>query len=172
MLDYIFERTHFGRDFRFYQVDVKEKIDVEKLQSKGVDSLFALINKEKRVYKNIENISNFSAARGLTLFGNYDVLDDLSKFKLLEYLSSDVLCKKEIPFQELENLWYINLNYDKKTCRKIFECKTLKYIYIDNYKELDTSAFENVTEAKISLSEKIKNNYEIITEMKIQKVEL
>lgn len=43
---------------------------------------------------------------------------------------------------------------------------------IDNYKELDTSAFENFTEAKISLSEKIKNNYEIITEMKIQKVEL
>ncbi|MGT2742514.1 hypothetical protein [Streptococcus plurextorum] len=45
-------------------------------------------------------------------------------------------------------------------------------ISIDNYKELDTSAFENFTEAKISLSEKIKNNYEIITEMKLQKVEL
>lgn len=148
MIDYIFEKTYFGRDFRFYQVDVKEKIDVKKLQTKGVDSLIAVINEEGKNYKNIENVSAFSTARGLSLFGNYDDLDDLSQFKSLEYLSIDVLCKKEIPFQDLENLWYINLNYDKKTCRQIFECKALEYIYIDNYKELDTSTFENFIKAK------------------------
>lgn len=165
MIDYIFEKNYFGRDFRFYQVDVKEKIDVEKLQTKGVDSLIAVINEEKKKYKNIENISTFSTARGLSLFGNYDDLDDLSQFKSLEYLSIDVLCKKEIPFQDLENLWYINLNYDKKTCRQIFECKALEYIYIDNYKELDTLTFENFTKAKnISLR---KANF---TEFSIEKM--
>lgn len=148
MVDYIFEKTYFGRDFRFYQVDVKEKIDVKKLQTKGVDSLIAFINEEKKIYKNIENISTFSTARGLSLYGNYDELDDLSKFKSLEYLSIDVLCKKEIPFRDLDNLWHINLNYDKKTCSQIFECKALEYIYIDNYKELDTSTFENFIKAK------------------------
>lgn len=165
MIDYIFEKNYFGRDFRFYQVDVKEKIDVEKLQTKGVDSLIAVINEEKKKYKNIENISTFSTARGLSLFGNYDDLDDLSQFKSLEYLSIDVLCKKEIPFQDLENLWYIHLNYDKKTCRQIFECKALEYIYIDNYKELDTLTFENFTKAKnISLR---KANF---TEFSIEKM--
>lgn len=165
MVDYIFEKNYFSRDFRFYQVDVKEKIDVKKLQAKGVDSLIAVINEEGKNYKNIENISAFSTARGLSLFGNYDDLDDLSQFKSLEYLSIDVLCKKEIPFQDLENLWYINLNYDKKTCRQIFECKALEYIYIDNYKELDTSTFENFTKAKnISLR---KANF---TEFSIEKM--
>lgn len=165
LVDYIFEKNYFGRDFRFYQVDVKEKIDVEKLQLKGVDSLIGVINAEKRIYKNIENISTFSTARGLSLYGNYDELDDLSQFKSLEYLSINVLCKKEIPFQDLENLWYINLNYDKKTCRQIFECKALEYINIDNYKELDTSSFENFTKAKnISLR---KANF---TEFSIEKM--
>lgn len=73
--------------------------------------------------------------------------------------------KQNLSTSNLENMY--NEIYKPMIKYSFTEFKT---IYRITYTIENDTKF--LTEAKISLSEKIKNNYEIITEMKIQKVEL
>lgn len=148
MLDYIFKKNYFGRNYNFYQVDVEKNVDIQDFKRKGIDGIIALINNEENHYSHIKNICTYTDLRGLSIAGIYDSLDELSEFQALEYLDINVKCKKKIPLESLKNLWCIYLNYDKKTTNSIFDCQNLEYIFIENYKELEVGLFENFSKAK------------------------
>ena len=98
---------------------------------------------------NIKNISTLQELRGLDLNSyTYKDLNDLLCLRKLEYLRMEGKCESNIPFSSLSLLQCVYLNYNKKNCASIFECKQLENIFIDNYSETSSKAFSTFKNAK------------------------
>ena len=138
----IIRKEYFGKEYAFMQADMEQIPDISYIQENEVDGLIAVSENVNMKIENIEKISVLKNIRALNLNSySYKDLSHLSCFRKLEYLKIYGKVDKEIPFESLPLLWCIYLNYKRKNCKPIFQCKNLEYIFIDNYSETSSNAF-------------------------------
>lgn len=149
MEEYIFNKNYFGRDYTFIQVEVEQTFDINYIRNNSIDGIIIITDDRNKKIQDIKNISEFKELIGLNLNSYcYEKLTDLSNFEKLEYLSFLGKSDSEIPFSSLESLWCVYLNYDKKSCKSVFYCKNLEYIFIDNYTETSSKYFQKFEKPK------------------------
>lgn len=149
MEENILRKEYFGRSYTFMQVHIEQTLNFSFIKKNGIDGIILLTKSPKDVIYNIQNITMLKDLRGLSLNTlTYKELNDLSSFKKLEFLRMEGKCETNIPFSSLPSLQTIYLNYNKKSCTSIFECKQLENIFIDNCSETSSKAFTNLKNAK------------------------
>jgi len=103
----------------------------------------------KRKFESIKNLNGISNIRGLRLNSyDYKSLNELKNYSSLEYFNFWGKTDEVIPFSELNSLWRVYLNYDKKTCSSIFQNKNIEYLFIENYSGDSSEEFNILTESK------------------------
>lgn len=128
---------------------MKEMPSIAYIRNNGVDGMIVATDIPNKELHDIKNISILKELRGLNLNSySYEDLADLSRLRNLEYLKISGRINGDIPFSSLPLLWCIYLNYSKKNCKSIFECKNLEYIFIDNYTEISSKDFLTFEKAK------------------------
>ena len=145
----ILKKNYFGRNYTFMQSNMKEIPSIDYIRDNGIDGIIIVTDVLNKEIHDIQNISILKDLRGLNLNSYfYEELVDLSHFRNLEYLKMSGKANGNIPFSSLSSLWCIYLNYNKKNCKSIFECKNLEYIFIDNYTEISSKDFVAFEKAK------------------------
>jgi hypothetical protein len=149
MEEHIFNKNYFGRNYTFIQVNTEQKFDINYIRNNSIDGIVIITDDRNKKIHDIKKISEFKELRGLNL-NSYCCgrLTELSNFKKLEYLNFLGKTDSEIPFSSLESLWCVYLNYDKKSCKSVFDCKNLEYIFIDNYTGTSSKDFQKFEKAK------------------------
>ncbi|MBF1462176.1 hypothetical protein [Prevotella pallens] len=149
MEEYILKKEYFGRSYTFMQVRIEQIPDATYIKKNGIDGVIVITDTPNEVVSNIKNISTLQELRGLDLNSyTYKDLNDLLCLRKLEYLRMEGKCESNIPFSSLSMLQCVYLNYNKKNCASIFECKQLENIFIDNYSETSSTAFSTFKNAK------------------------
>ena len=145
----IIRKEYFGKEYAFMQANIEQIPDVSYINTNNVDGLIAISESINKKIENIEKISILEHIRALDLNSyTYEDLSHLSCLRKLEYLKIHGSADKEIPFSSLPLLWCIYLNYNKKNCKSIFQCKNLEYIFIDNYSGTTSNEFVSFGEAR------------------------
>ena len=127
------------------QVRIEQIPDATYIKKNGIDGVIVITDTPNEVVSNIKNISTLQELRGLDLNSyTYRELNDLLCLRKLEYLRMEGKCESNIPFSSLSMLQCVYLNYNKKNCACIFECKQLENIFIDNYSETSSKAFSTL----------------------------
>lgn len=145
----IIRKEYFGKEYAFMQANIEQIPDVSYINTNNVDGLIAISEGINKKIENIEKISILEHIRALNLNSyTYKDLSHLSCLRKLEYLKIHGSADKEIPFSSLPLLWCIYLNYNKKNCKSIFQCKNLEYIFIDNYSGTTSNEFVSFGEAR------------------------
>lgn len=141
METYFFEKKIFERSYTFIQVDNEQIIDTEYVKNNKINGFIITTKNVEKKIKDIKKISTCGFLKALNLNTLlYEDISELSNLNNLEYISLSGKVDYEIPFSSLNNLWCIYLNYDKKTCKSIFDCSNLENLFFDNY--LCKSSFE------------------------------
>ncbi|MFC9539004.1 hypothetical protein ACFTQ7_03875 [Lysinibacillus sp. NPDC056959] len=146
----VFDKVYFNRNFRFININPDiEVIDIEDVTRQKIDSVSVSHESIKHKFENIKKLNDISDIRGLRL-NSYDYvsLNELKNYSSLEYFNFLGKTDEVIPFAELNSLWCVYLNYDRKTCSSIFQNKNLEYLFIDNYIGDSSKEFNIFTKAK------------------------
>ncbi|MEK4424973.1 hypothetical protein [Solibacillus sp. FSL K6-1523] len=146
----VFDKVYFKRNFRFINIDPDTGvIDIEDTKRQEIDSVSVSHESIKHKFENIKKLNDISDIRGLRLNSyDYKSLNELKNYSSLEYFNFLGKTDEEIPFAELNSLWCVYLNYDKKTCSSIFQNKNPEYLFIDNYIGDSSREFNIFTKAK------------------------
>lgn len=146
----VFDKVYFDRNFRFININPdKVVIDIEDVKRQEIDSVSVTHESMKHKFENIKKLNDISDIKGLRL-NSYDYvsLNELKNYSSLEYFNFFGKTDEVIPFAELNSLWCVYLNYDRKTCSSIFQNKNLEYLFIDNYFGDSSEEFNIFTKAK------------------------
>ncbi|WP_154661568.1 hypothetical protein [Bacillus ndiopicus] len=146
----VFDKVYFNRKFRFININPDiEIVDIEGIERQEIDSVSVSHDSIKHKFENIKNLNAISKIRGLRLNAyDYRSLNELKNYSSLEYFNFLGKTDEVIPFAELNSLWCVYLNYDKKTCSSVFQNKNIEYLFIDNYNGVSSKEFNIFTNAK------------------------
>jgi len=162
----IYERKCYDRIYKYYKysLDGKELFENKDMELYSINGL-SLYGQEE-----ILDLSKLSALSGVKAIALnrylYTSTDTLSNFRELEYFRVLNLCDNVIPFSNFEKLWCAEINYDKKTCKLIFDNLGLEYLTLHNYKEKhhnDLSKLKNIK--RLNLNQFKLQNLEFISEL-------
>lgn len=145
----IIRKNYFGKDYAFIQADMEQISDITYIKNNRIDGIIVVSEDISRKIDNIGKLSVLENIKALNLNSYfYEDLSDLSCFKRLEYLKMLGRVDGDIPFSSLPLLRCIYLNYNRKNCKSIFQCKNLEYIFIDNYTEVSSNDFLTFDKAR------------------------
>ncbi|RUT71307.1 hypothetical protein D0817_05375 [Flavobacterium cupreum] len=101
----------------------------------------------------------------------YPSLVDISKFSKLEYFQLiGMVSNGEIPFTELDKLKEVDLNYQDKTCKQIFDQQSVEYLDLSYYKSRSGTELTRLKNLKqLNLNHAVFPNLEFLSDMREMK---
>ncbi|WP_302762132.1 hypothetical protein [Phocaeicola coprocola] len=149
MEKYFFEKKIFERSYTFTQIDSDQSIDTKYIINNKINGFIITTKDVEKKIKGIRKITTYQFLKALNLNTLlYENISELQNLNNLEYISFYGKVDYKIPFSSLKKLWCIYLNYDKKTCKSIFECISLENLFLDHYLCKSSFEFEHLTKLK------------------------